>query len=145
MVFRQLRFFLPEEPETLVGDIQVRQGDAGIQTASLFTAPDMDGVSLMGEVPWLAVDGRGSQTGRFQSGIGGVCDLGESLALETLQIAAELVARGYSEEDAEAGIAAAVASGEIDFEKTGAELRRRLVARGYAGEKLLAAMYRYGY
>ena len=76
MVSRPLRSLRLEEPEALVGDIQVRQGDAGIQAASLFTAPDMDGVALVGEVPGLAVDGRRGQTGRFQSGIGGVWDRG---------------------------------------------------------------------
>ena len=87
-----------EEAETpLVGDIQVRQGDAGIQAASFFTAPDMDGVALVGEVPGLAVDGRRSQTGRFQTGIRGVSDLGQGLALEALQIVAELVALGMAE------------------------------------------------
>ena len=55
--------------------MQVRQSDACIQAPSLFTAIDMDGVAFMGEVPGLAVDCRGGQSGRFQAGIGCVRDL----------------------------------------------------------------------
>lgn len=61
------------------------------------------------------------------------------------RIVRELVARGYTPEDAACGVAAAVAAGEIDLAKTRAALTARLVRRGYAGERLLSALYRYGY
>ena len=97
MVSRPLRSLRLEEPEALVGNKKVCQGDAGIQAASLFTAPYMDGVALVGEVPGLAVDRRWCQTSRFQSGIGDVCDLGQGFALEALEIVAKLVAFGVAE------------------------------------------------
>ncbi len=61
------------------------------------------------------------------------------------RIVAELTARGYSAEDAEAGVDAAVTAGAIDFSESRAQLVRRLAARGIGGDKLRAALYRYGY
>ena len=61
------------------------------------------------------------------------------------RIVAELRARGYSEENAEAGVDAAARAGAIDFAKNRGELLRRLSARGFEGDRLRAALYRYGY
>ena len=62
-----------------------------------------------------------------------------------MHIVAELTARGYSASDAERGVDAAVAAGAIDFERSRAELVRCLSARGLEGDRLRAALYRYGY
>ena len=77
--------------------IQVRQSDACVQAAALLAAPNVDGIALVGEEPGLAVDCRGCQTGRLQSGIGLVRNLLHGLALEALQIVAQLVALGVTE------------------------------------------------
>lgn len=61
------------------------------------------------------------------------------------RIVAELMARGYSASDAEDGVDAAVSAGKIDFCESRAKLIRRLSMRGIGGDKLRAALYRYGY
>ncbi len=61
------------------------------------------------------------------------------------RIVAELIARGYSAEDAEAGVTAACAAGEIDFSETKTALTARLSRRGAQGDRLAAALYRCGY
>ena len=61
------------------------------------------------------------------------------------RIVSELIARGYTADDAEAGLEAAIASGEIDLTETRRALVARLTRRGMQGDRLKAALYRYGY
>jgi len=64
---------------------------------TLTDAIDMDGIILMGEIPRLAVDAGGGQTGRLQTDIGLVGNLCQSFSFELCDGTAVRILFGITE------------------------------------------------
>ena len=77
--------------------MEMCQGDVDIQARVPLIAIDMEDITLVGEVPGLAVDCGGIKQGWFPFCVGLVRNLLHGLVLEALRVVAQLVTLGMAE------------------------------------------------